>query len=84
MARSAPTEPTDDDEPEQPEVPQYKLTEPAYINDRLYAADELIYFTGVPGYHMAPVNKAAKAMVEKHKPRHFDAKLDDIKLPPTP
>lgn len=48
------------------EPPQYRLTEPAYIHDVLYEAGASIYFEGVPGPHMEPLNDAAQAMVDKH------------------
>lgn len=60
------------------EVPRYKLTEAAYLKseedrfERMYEPGEEIEFVGVPGYHMEPLNEAAEAMVEKHKPQQFD------------
>lgn len=65
-------------EPQSREVPRYKLTEAAYLKseddrfERMYEAGEEIEFRGVPGYHMEPVNAAAKAMVRQHKPEQFD------------
>lgn len=54
--------------PSQGEMPQYRLTEQAYIHDRLVEAGEAIYFDGIPGAHMAPLNAEARAMVNKYKP----------------
>lgn len=48
------------------EPPQYRLSEPAYIHDVLHEMGASIYFEGVPGPHMEPLNDAAQAMVEKH------------------
>lgn len=72
--------------PQQPakakEPPQYKLTEPAYIHDVLYEAGATIWFDGIPGYHMEPLNDAARDMIEKHKPRHSDPIRDLTVLGP--
>lgn len=57
--------------PSQGEVPQYKLTEKAYIDDRLLEVGEVIYYEHPPGAHMAPLNDAARAMVKKHPPREM-------------
>lgn len=55
-------------------VPKYRILAPCYINDVLYeqqqidAAGEkgiLIWFEGIPGPHLQPVNAAAKAMADK-------------------
>ncbi|NIF51409.1 hypothetical protein [Burkholderia sp. Ax-1724] len=60
------------------ECPRYELTEQAYLRmendnfERLHAEGETIEFRGVPGYHMVPLNEAAKAMCAKHKPKQFD------------
>ena len=60
------------------EVPQYRLTEPAYIDDVYYdqrqvdRGEAVIYFTGPPGAHMQPLNDAARSMVEEHKPKKVD------------
>lgn len=53
----------DEDEEEQKpdERPQYRLTEPAYIEDRLLDTGALIRFEDIPGHHMKPVNAQAKA-----------------------
>lgn len=58
--------------PTKGEVPQYRLSEVAYINDRLLQPGEVIYFEDPPGPHMMPLNDAAKAMVAKHKPTRVD------------
>lgn len=70
--------------PSQGEVPQYKLTEPAYIDDKYLEAGAAIYFTGVPGAHMHPLNDAAQAMIDKHKPVKVDPveKLSMLSEPP--
>lgn len=58
--------------------PKYKLTERAYLKadgdqfEMLHEEGAEIEFRGVPGYHMQPVNAAAKRMVDKHKPQNFD------------
>jgi len=36
-----------------------------------------VYFDGIPGYYLKPVNDAAKAMVEKHKGRPGVLQLGD-------
>ena len=67
--------------PKKKELPRYRLTEKAYINDRIYDPETqpvdpnseegelrplIITFTGIPGPHMEPVNEAAREMLEKH------------------
>lgn len=65
-------------EPQSRDVPRYKLTEAAYLRteedrfERMCQAGEEIEFRGLPGYHMEPLNAAAKAMVAKHKPEQLD------------
>ncbi|TDY26299.1 hypothetical protein B0G81_6809 [Paraburkholderia sp. BL6665CI2N2] len=60
------------------ECPRYELTEQAYLRtendnfERLHEEGATIEFRGVPGYHMVPLNDAAKAMIAKHKPKQFD------------
>lgn len=54
------------------EVPEYELTESAYIDDTLYSAGQKIKYEGQPGYHMEPVNAAAKAMKKKFPSDHID------------
>ncbi len=51
------------------EPPQYKLTERAFIGDQLREIDDTVYYKGIPGPHMIPVNAAAKEMVKKHADR---------------
>lgn len=57
------------------EIPKYRLTEPAYINERHFdqhaidGGKAVIFFDGIPGAHMLPLNDAAKAMVKKHQPK---------------
>lgn len=58
-------------------VPQYRILAPCYINDVLYEQQQIdaanandgkgikIWFEGIPGPHLLPVNAAARAMVEK-------------------
>lgn len=73
------------------EPPKYRLTEPSYINEMFYdqvqvdQGKAVIFFDGVPGPHMLPLNDAAKAMVAKHKPVKIDA-LDALTSlqPPKP
>lgn len=60
------------------QAPKYRLTERAYLKadgdhfESLHEEGEEIEYRGVPGYHMEPINAAAKRMVEKHKPVRFD------------
>lgn len=46
----------DDDE----EFPRYKLLQPFYADDVLWAEDEVIEFGGIPNEAMEPLNAAAK------------------------
>lgn len=54
------------------EVPRYKLTEAAYIEDRIYEAEAEVNFSGIPGHHMEPLNDSAKAMKKKHNKEYVD------------
>lgn len=60
------------------EVPRYKLTQPAYIDDIYYDPEsrdprfQEVNYLGIPGYHMEPVNAAARTMKEKHPSTHTD------------
>jgi hypothetical protein len=60
------------------ECPRYELTEQAYLKaedesfERLHEPKTQIDFRGIPGFHMTPLNEAAKAMVEKHPPKSLD------------
>jgi hypothetical protein len=69
-------------ESESKEVPQYKLSEPAYIDDILYDTGATIKYRGVPGYHMEPVNDAAREMKEKHPSNYVDpiVAMTDLKM----
>ena len=64
--------------PTQGEVPQYRLTEPAYINDVFYDQQQIdsgkavIYHQGVPAHFMAPLNAAAREQVKTHQPKKID------------
>lgn len=51
---------------------RYKLTEQAYIHDRIYEAGADIDFDGIPGHHMEPLNDAARAMKKKHNKVYQD------------
>lgn len=53
-------------------TPQYKLTEKAWIYDKLHEAGESIYWTAKPEFYMHPMNQAARDMVEKYKPERFE------------
>lgn len=53
-------------------VPQYRLTERAYLNDKLYETGDVIYWKDPPGAHMLPLNDAARAMVMKYEPTWLD------------
>nr|WP_198983062.1 hypothetical protein [Herbaspirillum sp. ASV7] len=64
--------PKDADAKEPKGMPRYKLSEQAYINDRLYEAGTDIDFDGIPGHHMEPLNDAAKAMKKKHGKAYLD------------
>lgn len=54
------------------EKPRYRLVTQAYINDILYEPDQVITYEGVPGWHMAPENEAARLMKEKHPQKQPD------------
>src|SRR5436190_711715 len=64
--------------PKQGEVPQYRLTEPAYINDVFFDQNQVdsgkavIYHVGIPAHFMQPLNAAARAMVKEHAPKKID------------
>lgn len=67
------------------EAPKYKLLEPAYIDDILYGEEKVnsekgvvIFFEGIPGPHMKPLNAAARAMFEKHKVGARRNLIDDL------
>lgn len=62
----------DDDEvvEEDSTVPKYKVLEIAYIDGELVGPGQhknIVFFDGIPGPHLKPMNDAAKAMCEKHK-----------------
>lgn len=61
-------------------VPQYELTEKAYINDRLYEPGDKIYYKGIPGPHMLPLNRAAEEMFVTHNinPNGTDNPIDAL------
>lgn len=63
------------------EGPKYKLTAQAYIDDKLLEPDTVIVYHGVPGWHMEPVNDAARAMKKKHPSKYVDPiiELTDVK-----
>ena len=46
---------------EQDNRPQYRLTAESYIEDHLLQPGALVRYEEVPGWHMEPVNAAAKA-----------------------
>lgn len=73
-------EPNEDDEQEQTvdERPQYKLTEQAYIEDRLLEPGALIRYEGTPGHHMKPHNAQAKALCKKLWPDGRPEYVDPI------
>lgn len=60
------------------EVPSYRLTEQAFLEPhgedsaRLIEEGQDIEFTGVPGAHMEPLNKAAQDQIDKYKPQALD------------
>ncbi|AIY40185.1 hypothetical protein LT85_1027 [Collimonas arenae] len=55
-----------------PGAARYELTEAAYIDDKLLVAGQQIEYAGMPGYHMVPLNDAAKAMFKKHGKEFVD------------
>ena len=59
------------------EIPRYRLTEPAFINDVLYEKGAEIDYPHVPGWYMDPLNKAAKAMIDKHHPQPYNV-VDEL------
>ena len=67
---------------------RYKLTEPAYINDRLLEEGAEIGdgtqvpFSGTPGPHMHPLDKAAEAAVSAYQKAHPGATLDPLQRLP--
>lgn len=67
------------------EPPKYRLTEPAYVNDRFYdqhlidGGKAVIFFEGIPGAHMHPMNEAARAMVKKHQPKRVNP-VDELTI----
>lgn len=65
-----------------PNAPLYKLTEAAYIDDKLFPEGATINFDGIPGYHMEPMDKAAEAMKQKHPSVKPDpiAEMTDLKM----
>lgn len=72
-------EDVEDDAPEAPDNhPQYRLTEQAYIEDRLLEPGALIRYEGTPGHHMKPVNAAAKDLCAKLWPNGRPEYLDPI------
>jgi hypothetical protein len=53
------------------QVPKYRLTETAFVDDKICVEDEEIDFEGIPGYHMVAINAAAKEMKKKHPSREM-------------
>ena len=69
----------EDDEIEAPDDrPQYKLTEQAYIEDRLLEPGSLIRYVGTPGHHMKPANAQAKALCKELWPNGRPEFVDPI------
>lgn len=68
------------------ETPRYRLKATCYVNEKLYQVRPeteekdlpVIEFDGVPGSYMDPINAAARAQVEKHKPKAPD--INKVKL----
>lgn len=72
-------EDAEDEAPEAPDMrPQYRLTEQAYIEDRLLEPGALIRYEGTPGHHMKPANAAAKAVCKELWPNGRPEYLDPI------
>lgn len=63
------------------ETPQYRLTEKAYLNDRVMQEGELIYWTKKPEHYMTPMNRAAREMVKQYKPEYRDP-FESIQVAP--
>jgi hypothetical protein len=65
-----------------PGAPRYKLTEAAYIDDKLYQEGDTINYDGIPGYHMEPLDKAAEDMKKKYPSVKPDpiAEMTDLKM----
>lgn len=59
------------------EIPRYRLTEAAYIDDKLLEKDSEISYAHPPGWHMHPLNKAAEAMVKKYHPQPYSV-VDEL------
>lgn len=59
------------------EAPKYRLEEVAYIGDVMYEKEAVIEWHGIPGWHMEPVNEAAKAMKAKH-PSSRPSPIDEM------
>lgn len=74
------TEQLDEDEEQATpdERPQYRLTEKAYIEDRLLEEGALIRYEGMPGHHMKPANARAKAACKELWPNGRPAFVDPI------
>jgi hypothetical protein len=69
MAKQQPQYDEDSDEPVVVDTrPRYELIEKAYINDTLHEIGAKITYEGQPGWHMKPLNKAAKELVAQHFP----------------
>jgi hypothetical protein len=62
-------------------VPQYRLTQKAYLNDKLLEEGAVIYWTAPPEHYMVPLNDAARAEFKKYNPQYIDPML---KLPVAP
>lgn len=76
-----PVEPRSEDDEEEQQVdnrPQYKLTEQAYIEDRLLEPGTLIRYVGTPGHHMKPHNAEAKALCKRLWPDGRPEYIDPI------
>jgi len=53
------------------ESAKYRLTEQAYIDDKLLEVGAVIEYDGIPGHHMEPVNAVAEA-AKKKAPKYLD------------
>jgi hypothetical protein len=69
-----------------PGAPRYRLTEPAYIDDQLLEAGREINFEGIPGYHMEPLDDAAREMKAKYPSQYVDpiTSLQTVGVAPDP
>ena len=59
------------------QAPRYRLTQQAYIDDKILEIGTEITYVQPPGWHMEPLNAAAEAMVKKHRPQPYNV-VDEL------